>query len=208
MTGLHQTPNEPQEGVSMTAPTEPVVPAAPVVPPAQEPPPPAVVPPWGDQANFDPEKAWKLIEDLRSDKEKLAARTAITPEQSKQLADYQALVEASKTEAQRQADAVTAANAQAAQASADATRYKVAALHGISKPEDLDLLGSGTEEEVTARAQRIAALNAAAVTGAPVPPVPGAPITRPIEQLRPGATPAGTPTDDDAVYTALFGPQT
>lgn len=192
----------------MTAPTEPVVPAAPV-PPAQEPVVPPAAPPWGDAANFDPAKAWKLIEDLRSDKEKLAARPALTPEQQTQLAEYTALVEASKTEAQRQADAVAAANATAASAAAEVTRYKVAALHGISTPEDLDLLGSGTEAEVTARAQRIAALNAAAAAqAAVVPPVPPvtAPTNRPLEQLRPGATPAGAQSEDDVIYATLFGP--
>lgn len=192
----------------MTAPTEPVVPAAPVVPPAQELTQPPAAPPWGDPSNFDPEKAWKLIEDLRSDKEKLSSRPSMTPEQAKQLSEYNALVEASKSEAQRQAEAVTAATTQAAQALADVARYKVAALHGISTPEDLDLLGSGTEAEVTARAQRIAALNAAAqAAAAPTTPPVTAPTSRPVEQLRPGAMPAGAQSEDDAVWAALGLPQ-
>lgn len=186
----------------MTAPIPAAVPAAPVQEPVQPPAavPPVAAPPWGDDKNFDATRAWNLIENLRIEKEKLAARPSLTDEQTKQLSDYQALVEASKTEQQRKDEAVAQAQREAVTARADAIRYKAAATHGISA-EHFDLLGSGTEEEVSARAEKIAALLAATT----LPAAPGAPTTRPVEQLRPGATPADQPSEDDVIYAKLFG---
>lgn len=179
--------------------TEPTVPAAPA---AQEAQPPAA-PPWGDEANFDPARAWNLIENLRAEKDKLAARPALTPEQQNQLTEYQRLVEASQSEAERQANAVAAAERAAEQARADAIRYKAAATYGVPQ-EHFDLLGSGTEEEVSARAEKIRTLLAAQAAAA-VPPTATTPPTRPVEQLRPGATPSQTDNEDDVIYASLFG---
>lgn len=118
---------------------------------------------------------------------------------------FAALEEASKTEAQRLADAASTAQAALATAQAEAVRYKVAATHGIPA-EHFDLLGSGSEEEVTTRAEKLAALLAAQV--APVTPPPAQPVTpgrRPVEQMRPGASPAGSETAEDVDYARLFG---
>lgn len=198
---MHDQSNPPQEGSAMTAPTplapaqEPT-PAAPVTPAA-----PAVpAKPWGDDASFDPAKAWNLIEGLRADKERLSSRPTMTAEQQQQLTEYQTLVEASKSDQQRLQEAAAQSQREAEQARADAIRYKAAATHGI--PADhFDLLGSGTEEEITARAEKVSALLAAQAA------VPGAtpPATRPLEQLRPGATPSEAQSEDDAVYERLFG---
>jgi hypothetical protein len=158
----------------------------------------AEAPPWGD--DFDPEKAWKLVQNLRADKEKLSSRPALTPQQQQQLDEYNRLVEASKSEAQRQQEALEAANREAETARAEAIRYRAAATHGLSA-EHFDLLGSGTEEEVSARAEKIAALLAAQAGPAPAT----APQTRPVEQLRPGATPGEAESADDVLYKQLFG---
>ena len=155
-------------------------------------------PPWGD--DFDPEKAWKLVQNLRADKEKLASRPTLSPEQQQQLDEYNRLVEASKSEAQRQAEAVEAARREAEMTRAEAIRYKAAATHGIGA-EHFDLLGTGTEEEVSARAEKIAALLAAQAGPAPAT----APQTRPVEQMRPGATPGEAESADDVLYKQLFG---
>jgi hypothetical protein len=58
-------------------------------------------PPWGDAANFDPEKAWNLIQGLKADKEKLAARPVLDDESKQKLAEYDKFVEAQKTETQK-----------------------------------------------------------------------------------------------------------
>lgn len=157
-------------------------------------------PPWGD--DFDAEKAWKLVRNLRADKEKLAARPVLSDEQQQQLDEYNALVEASKTDAQRREEAANAAQRERDEAQAELTRLRIAMRHGISE-EDFDLLGSGTEEEVAARALKIAAKNEAArqaaleaaVTG-PATPAP----RRPSARLQPGASPAPDPVRDDSYY--------
>lgn len=109
-----------------------------------------------------------------------------------QLADR--LEEASKTEAQRLTERAEAAQRDLEQARAEAVRYRLAAQHGINAEEDLDLLGTGTEEQLTARAERIAAKNAAALAAQLQPPAP----RRSGEALRPGATPSdGRPSEDE-----------
>jgi hypothetical protein len=181
----------------MTEPQNPAVPAqaAPTAPadPA---------PPWG--ADFDPERAWKLVQDLRTDKERLAARPVLTPEQQQQLSEYNRLVEASKSETQRLTEQAAAAQRDAETAKSEALRWQAAATHGIPA-EHFDLLGTGTADEITARAQKLGALLTAQAAAATTPAVPGAPLTRPVEQLRPGASPAGAVDEDEQVYQALFG---
>ena len=156
-------------------------------------------PPWGE--DFDAEKAWKLVQNLRADKEKLASRPALTAEQQQQLDEYNRLVEASKSEAQRQQEAIEAAKREAETARAEAIRYKAAAAHGIGA-DHFDLLGSGTEEEISARAEKIAALLAQQAQAQQ----PSTPLqTRPVEQLRPGATPGEAESAEDVLYKQLFG---
>lgn len=174
--------------------TAPVTPAAPAEP----------KPPWGDDPSmYDPAKAWAKIQGLQSDKDKLSQRPFLTPEQQQKLDEYTRLEEASKSDVQRAQDAATAAQRQAETATSQALRLQVAIEHGISK-DDLVMLHGSTAEELAQAAQWIAAKNAAAVAAPPaVPPVPG---QRPVEQLRPGATPTGTQSEDQANYERLFGP--
>lgn len=116
---------------------------------------------------------------------------------------FQELEEASKGEAQRLAEAAETARRDLESARAETIRYKAAATHGISA-DHFDLLGSGTEAEIEARAVKIrdmvaahtAATQAATATTAP-------PVTRPVEQLRAGATPAGEVSEDDAILAKL-----
>lgn len=175
--------------------TPPEAPATPEAQPAPE------APPWGD--DFDPARAWHTIQTLREaerERDRLRGQV-VTPEQQQQLEEYQALVEASKSEAQRQQEALAAATREAETARADAIRYRAAATYGI--PADhFDLLGAGTEQEITARAEKLAGL-----LGAQAAPQTPPPAGRPVEQLRPGATPAAAPSEDDLVYERLFGPQ-
>ena len=64
----------------------------------------AGTPPWGEDANFDPAKAWSLIENLRGDLQKAKSRPVLTDQQQADLNAYQQMLEASKTEAQKQAE--------------------------------------------------------------------------------------------------------
>lgn len=167
--------------------------------PAQEPTPaPPAAPPWGD--DFDPARAWHTITTLR-EREKELAKQTISPEQQQQLEEYQRLVEASKSEQQRKDEALAAKERELEATRAEAVRYKAAAAHGIGA-EHFDLLGSGSEEEVSARAEKIAALLAAQAQAATSTTPPA---TRPVEQLRPGATPGQAVDEDELTYQALFG---
>lgn len=78
-------------------PAQPPTPAAPAQPPE--------APPWGE--NFDAEKAWNLIQNLRADKEKLAKRPVLDEDAQRKLSEYQRLEEASKTELERKTEELT-----------------------------------------------------------------------------------------------------
>lgn len=130
-----------------------------------------------------------------------AARYRTQVNELKPLADqFRALEESTKSETQRFAEAAEAAKRDAENARAEAIRYKAAATHGISA-DHFDLLGSGTEEEITARAEKLAAL----ISAQQQPTTPAAPQRRPVEQLRPGATPGGAESEDDVLFAQLFG---
>ena len=67
-----------------------------------------------------------------------------------------AIEEASKSEAQKLTDRVTAAESLAAGKDAELARFKAALKHGLSE-DDLEILGShGTADEIAARAERLA----------------------------------------------------
>jgi hypothetical protein len=167
--------------------------------------------------DFDAERAKSLVARLREenrtlkqdrtpqdekDSKAIAALKRQLAELEPQAKQFQALEEASKTEAQRLSEAAELAKQDAASARAEAVRYKAAATYGISA-DHFDLLGSGTEEEISARAEKVAGLLAAQAQ--PTVPPTSTPPTRPVEQLRPGATPSGLVDEDEAVYAALFG---
>jgi hypothetical protein len=99
-----------------------------------------------------------------------------------------ALEEASKTEQQKLADAADLARKEAAETAVELAKLRAAVKHGLSD-DDLDLLGTGTVEEIEARAERLAArLKGAAV---PTPSAPssegqgrqGQPVSAGVKQL-------------------------
>lgn len=79
------------------------------------------------------------------------------------------------------------------------TRLELAVQYHL-EADDVDLIGSGTREEMEARAKRVAALNAAASKAAPPP------TDRPVEGLRPGATPEPPKPADDS-YPEAWTPK-
>lgn len=124
----------------MTAPQEQVAPTAPADAPAVTPEP--QTPPWGEDENFDPERAWKLIQDLRADKEKLTARPALTDEQQQQLAEYKKLVEASKTDQERQAEELSRWQTDAQKWRGEAVAARVQALAAVDFTDPSDAVAA------------------------------------------------------------------
>ena len=125
---------------------------------------------------------------------------------------YDELTAAQKTAEQRAADDLAKAQKAAADALAEAVRYKAAGKAGIDpESDDFALIGSGDEETVMARAARLGALLASErelsqlkeQQGRTQVPDSGRP--RPV--LRPGATPVdatGRPGSIDAAYEAAL----
>lgn len=181
----------------MTAPTPPPapVPAEPVVTPA---PPEPVTPPDPPKVKTDwtSEEATKVIAELRQEnsdwRRKYGAAEPI-------IKAHEEAEEAAKTEVQRATERAAEAERVAAEREAQLNILRAAAKHGIPE-EDHDLLGSGTPEELDARAARLAARYPSGA--APTPP----PSNRPVEGLRPGASPT-PPAAPDTSYPAAWAPR-
>lgn len=117
--------------------------------------------------------------------------------------EYDAFQESQKTEQQKIADRAAAAERERDEARADGLRYKAAAKHGISE-DYFDLLGSGDEDTITGRAERLGGLlrvqaeneqlkaDMEALRAGRPSPTAG----RPVEALRPGATPSDGLSED------------
>lgn len=67
-------------------------------------------PPWGNDADFDPEKAWERIQKQARDIDKMREAGILTPEQKAKLAEFERLEQASKTELERAQEAATQAS--------------------------------------------------------------------------------------------------
>jgi hypothetical protein len=106
--------------------------------------------------------------------------------------------EAAKSETQKANERAQAAEQREKATLEGYARLELAVQYSIP-PDDIDLIGSGTREEMDARAKRLSALNAAASKAAPPP------TDRPVEGLRPGATPEPPKPADDS-YPAAWTP--
>ncbi len=122
------------------------------------------------------------------------------------------LEQAQMSEAQRAAERAAQAERERDALRSEALRYKAAAKHGIGE-DYFDLLGSGDEDAISARAERLGGLLAtsqriqqleteleALRQGRPAPA-----SARPVASLKPGATPEANQTEDDVLYESLFG---
>lgn len=105
--------------------------------------------------------------------------------------------EAAKTEVQRATERADALEREKAELQVGYTRLEVAAQYNIS-PDNIDLIGSGSREEMEGRASRLAQLSAVQS------PTQRPPSDRPVEGLRPGASPE-PPAPEDNSYPASWG---
>jgi hypothetical protein len=181
--------------------TTPETPAAPAPEATQQTP----------EPNVDTLPEWAREAISKANKEAANYRTRVR-ELEPQAAKARELEEAQQTEAERIAARATAAERERDEARADGLRYKAAAAHGIGE-DYFDLLGSGDEEAIKSRAERVGSLIKAQSEIAQLraevealragKPVPNG--ARPIESLRPGATPTDNQSEDDVLYNSLFG---
>ncbi len=159
------------------------------------------------EQNVDHLPEWAREALSKANKEAASYRTKVR-ELEPLASEAQQLKEAQQTEAERIAARATAAERERDEARAEGLRYR-AATHGIGE-DYFDLLGSGDAETISARAERVGGLLRENTTlraevealraGKPAPTT-----ARPVEQLKPGATPENNSNEDDVLYHSLFG---
>lgn len=109
-----------------------------------------------DQKQTDPADELAKWKKQARDNEKRAKENAAA------AAELAKIKEGQKSDNEKAAEAAAQARREADEAKAEAVRWRVAAVHHVSE-ENFDLLGTGTEEEITERAKRVGALEAAKV---------------------------------------------
>lgn len=151
-----------------TPPVAPEPPAAPPVGAAS-----TTSPPWGSDENFNPAKAWELIQNLRKEKadpelaERVAALQREQEEGRQRLAAALGLTEPPKSEDDL-AETVKGLQAKIDAAELKAARLAIAAEHSIPA-EFQDLLTETDMEKLRAQAEKVGAL-VAAKSAAAAPP--------------------------------------
>ena len=121
-------------------------------------------------------------------------------DQLRQAADkYREVEDAQKTELQRATDRAVGLEQKLAGLQSANARLMAAATHNIP-PDLIDLLGSGTDEEINARAEALAERLK------PAAPSPTPASQRPVESLTPGAAPSsGAPVTADDWIRRMAG---
>ena len=137
----------------------------------------------------------ELLKKLRSENHELRTKLRKSEPLARKAQEAE---EATKTEVQKALDRAQEAINEKTELQAGYDRLELAVQYHLPR-EDIDLIGSGSREEMESRAQRLAAKNAAAVK-AERPPT-----DRPVEGLRPGATPQPPQPADDS-YPAEWQP--
>lgn len=149
------------------------------------------------------EKPARSPEDLQAEIAKLRKENASWRTKYREaepiVQKHQQMEEAQKTEVQKAIERAEAAEKAASEKDLAIYRRDLAEEHGIPR-DKLHLLGSGSREEMEAIAAEIGPLFAAS---AKTPPPPS---DRPVEGLRPGATPEPPKPADDS-YPADWIPQ-
>lgn len=147
------------------------------------------------KTDWTPEEAAKVISELREENKNWRQKYG---EAEPIIKAHEEAQEAAKTAEQRERERADAAEKLATDREQELNILRAAAKHGIPE-EDYDLLGSGTPEELDARAARLAARYPTSV------PTPPPPTDRPVEGLRPGASPT-PPAPPDTSYPESWRP--
>lgn len=154
-------------------------------------------PPWGSADEFDPEKAWTLIQNVRKDAERSRREASEAKARAKEYEDQ------NKTEAQKLEERATEAEKRASAAETDHLRLTVAldkAPEGMPIAQVRKLakrLSGTTKEEFEADADELFADFAVNDDDEQ-----DSTTRRPRERLRPGAAPGGEPEETDPAKLA------
>ncbi|KTR04356.1 hypothetical protein [Curtobacterium luteum] len=158
-------------------------------------------PPWGD--DFDAERAWTLVQNLRADKDKLQGeKDTLTTELA---TERQARGDAEK--AAKDADPegkLTAAEKRAADAERSLWTERALRKHSIAE-ELVEFLSGDTEEVILAKAEKLSRAGAAAAPAPAEEPTPSAEVpVRPAPDLTPGHGGEPTPEFSPATVAAAL----
>jgi hypothetical protein len=153
-------------------------------------------PPWGDDKDFDPAKAWSLIQNLRRDNSKLKTDRDQSAAKVKEFEDAQ------KTEQQKAEEARLEAQHTASTATLEAARLRVALKKGLTEIQAKRLVGD-TEEQLEADADELLA----SFTTDDDDNGGQGPTRRPTERLRTGAAPSSQPEETDPAKLAAMVPR-
>lgn len=110
----------------------------------------AAAKPWGDDKDFDPEKAWKLIQNVRGDAEKLKKERDTLATQVKAAED------ATKSDTQKLEERATTAESGLSTAQRETARLRIALKKNLTETQAKRLVGD-TEEELEADADELLA---------------------------------------------------
>lgn len=142
-------------------------------------------PPWGSDEEFDAEKAWRLIQNVRSDADKA----------KKERDEFRAKVDKhedeNKSESQRLEDRATKAERRADEAEQESARLRVALKKGLNLSQAKRLVGA-SEDELEQDADELLE-TFRSENGEQGDPPP----RRPTEKLRPGAAPSSDGDGED-----------
>lgn len=137
-----------------------------------------------------PEQSGVSVDELQAQLEALRAQN----EELKPLADAaRQAEEAQKTELQKLQEAQAEKDKKVFELEAENTRLRLAQVYGLAE-EDLNLLGTGSSEQMEANAKRLQELHAAATKA------DSAPSLRPVDSMKPGNS--EKKSAEDAAYPA------
>lgn len=148
--------------------------------PQPEPRKPEATPPWGSDEDFNPEKAWNLIQNLRSDKESLTA------DRDKYKQAHDEAEKAKLSDLDRATSERDEHKSRAEKAEAQLLRYEVGTAKGLTSAQAKRLVGS-TKEELEADADDL-------LSSFGSEPRPTG--DKPQERLRGGGDPDDEPDED------------
>lgn len=148
--------------------------------------------PWGSDEEFDPEKAWTLIENLRKEVGTIKA------DRDHLKAKAQEIEDAKLGEKERAEKTATEATQRAAKAEADAARLRVALKKGLTETQAKRLVGESEEDLEKDADELLESFKKEEDDDAP---------RRPRERLRPGAAPGAEPEKSDPASLAAEVPR-
>jgi hypothetical protein len=155
--------------------------------PAEEPEPkkePEKKPPWGEDENFDAERAWNKLQAQEADKAKIKERA------EKAEAELKKRDDATKSDQEKLEERVGGAEKERDEAKADAARLRVALKKGLTETQARRLVGE-TEEELEKDADELLeSFKDEEGAGGEAPRTPR-------ERMRPGAAPSSEPEESD-----------